>query len=194
MGSHGEPTSPDSRIGGGDDGANGNWRWTTAIGGGDSPPPSGTIGDSKEPRSKRLGEEGGGGRLRIRASPLQFPSNSSAETPMSCKQGRKTAENDSGSDSPRVILPQFPSQSAPGADGGAGEVVPQIGEPPPAGEFCPQNDQSKVQIFGGGLPPKFCTFGCWPSRPIGELADGRGGMALDFQLGADRLDRRRLKI
>ena len=58
----------------------------------------------------------------------------------------------------------------------------------------PLNYQRKAQNFGGGLPLKFCTFRCWPSRPIGELADGRGGMALDFQSAADRSDRLRLKI
>ena len=89
---------------------------------------------------------------------------------------------------------QFPLPSAAGADGEAEEAVPLIGEPPPAGEFRPKNDQSKAQTFGGGLPPKFCAFGCLPSRPIGELADGRGGMATDFQSGADPSDRRRLKI
>ena len=38
------------------------------------------------------------------------------------------------------------------------------------------------------------TFGCWPSPLIGELTDGRGGMALDFQSAADRSDWRQLKI
>ena len=179
MGSCGEPASPNSQIGGGDDGADGNWRWTMGIGVGDSPPPSGTIGDSKEPQSKQMGEERGGGLLKIRPLPLQFPCSSLAETLMSYKRGRKTAENASGSDAPQVVLPQFLSQSAPGADGGAGEVVPQIGEPPPAGKFCPQNDQPKAQIFGGGLPPKSCAFCCWPFRPIGELTGRRGGMASD---------------
>ena len=61
------------------------------------------------------------------------------------------------------------------------------------GRIPPQNDQPKAQTFGGDFPPKFCAFGWWPFRLIGELADGRGGMAPVFQSAADRSDRRRLK-
>ena len=44
-----DPASPDFRIGGEANGAHGDGRGTEQIGGGDSPPPSGAIGGSKEP-------------------------------------------------------------------------------------------------------------------------------------------------
>ena len=72
-------------------------------------------------------------------------------------------------------LPQFPLPSAAAADGEVGEPVLRIGEPAPAGEFSPENNQPKVQTFGGDHPLKVCTFGSLPSLSIGELADAGPG-------------------
>ena len=169
-------------------------RRTGETGGGDFSPPNAKIGGSKEPRPRRMGARWGVVGLKKRVPPLEFPSSSSAETPMSCEKRRERTVNGSGSTSSRATYPQFPFPSAAAADGEEGEPVLRIGEPVPAGKFRRQNDQPKVQIFGGGLPPKFCPFGYWPSRPIGELADGRGVMASDLQSATDRSDRLRLRI
>ena len=76
---------------------------------------------------------------------------------------------------------------------GGGGGSPNRGTPS-RGRIPPPNGRPKAQNFGGGLPPKFCSFGWSPSRPIGKLADGRDGMASDFQSAADPSDRRRLRI
>ena len=100
-----DPASPDFRIGGEANGAHGDGRGTEQIGGGNSPPPSGAIGGSKEPPiDGNWGRRGEDGFENSGPGP-EFLSSSSAETPMSCEQGRRTAGNDSGSDSPRVVLP-----------------------------------------------------------------------------------------
>ena len=87
--------------------------------------------------------------MKIRVPRPEFPNSSSAETPMSCEQGRKTAENDSGRNSPRVVLPQFPFPSAAVADGGGRGGGPRIGEPPPAGEFRPQTSNRRSRPSEG---------------------------------------------
>ena len=53
---------------------------------GHSPPPYPAIEGSKESRSTGMGEERGGLFLKIRIPRPEFPSSSSAETPMSCEQ------------------------------------------------------------------------------------------------------------
>ena len=124
MGSRGEPASPDFRIGGKANGADGAGRGTEQISGGGSPTPSGAVGGSKEPPIVGNGGDSGRAGLKIRVPGPEFPSSSSAETPMSCKQGRKRVGNDSGRDSPRVVFLQCPLQSVPGADGEPGPNRP----------------------------------------------------------------------
>ena len=113
---------------------------------------------------------------------------------MSCGKGRKTAGEDSRGKSPRVLSANSRSHRPPWPMEGRWSRFSQSGGTASWGRIPPPNDQTNTQNFGGGLPPKFCPFVFWPSPPIGELADGRGGMATDFQTAADRSDRRRLKI
>ena len=61
MGSCGEPASPDSQIGGASDGAPRGALETRGIIGGDSPPPSRTIGGTKPPIDGYRRMAGGGG-------------------------------------------------------------------------------------------------------------------------------------
>ena len=86
--------------------------------------------------------------------------------------------------------PPIPVSSAAMADGGAEESGSPNWGTASRGRTPPLNGRPKARTFEGVLPLKFCAFDCWPSRPIGELADERGGMAADFQSDTDPLDRR----
>ena len=120
MGSRGEPASPDFRIGGQANGAGGTRRGTEQIGGGDPPPPSGAIGGSKEPPIDGNGANAGRAGLKIRVLGPEFPSSSSAETPMSCGKGRKTGGDGSGSESPRAVSSNSRSNRPSGPMGSRG--------------------------------------------------------------------------
>ena len=123
-----EPTGlPDFGIGGKADAAHRNGKGTGAMGRGDSPPPSVTIGSSKEPRSTQMGAGVGGPVLKIRVLGPEFRSSSSAETPMSCKQRWKKAENDSGGESPRVLSANSRSNRPCQPMEGRGRRFPQSG-------------------------------------------------------------------
>ena len=131
--------------------------------------------------------------LKIRVFGPEFPSSSSAETPMSCGKGRKTGGNGWGASLPKLSPPIPAPIGRCGRWRGGGGCSPNRGTAP-HGRIPPQNDQPKAQNFGGKSPPKVCAFGWWPFLLIGELADGWGGMAPVFQSAADPSNRRRLKI
>ena len=172
MGSREEPASPDSQIGGGDNGADGNRRRGTPL------RRPGTIGDPKEPRLKRLGEERGGGCLKIWASPLQFPSSSSAETPMSCKKRRKTAEEGSEIKSPRGLSSNSRFRRPPRPMEGRGSrFFPdyQIG----GNGDGPHGDGQRTRETGrGDFPPPNATIGGSKEPRLRPMGARRGVVGL----------------
>ena len=193
MGSGGKPGSPDFRIGGGNDGAPERGRDKGGFSGGGSPPTPATIGGSKEPRSTGLGAGPGGPVLEIRVVGPEFPSSSSAETPMSCGKRRKTWGDGSGSESPQALSPIPAPIGRRGRWRGGGGGSPNRGTAS-RGRIPPGKKAPKGQNFGEEVPPKICAFGFSSIPPIGELADARGRIAPKFQSVADRSDRLRLKF
>ena len=174
MGSRGEPARTDLRIGGGRDGAGGGAPGMRGIGGGDSPPPSRAIGSSKKPRSTVMGSRRGKRVWKIRVPRPEFRSSSSAETPMSCKQGRETAGTVSGSNSPRVVFLQFPLQSALGADGEPRPTdLPDFGIGAKA-DGAHGDGRGTMGSGGGESPPPLGTVGGSKEPPIEANASGAG--------------------
>ena len=149
MGSRGEPASPDFRIGGSADGGHGGGREKGGIVGGKSPPPSKTIGRSKDLRSKRIGEERGGPGLEIRVPRPEFPSSSSAETPMSCEKGSQTAGEDSGDEFPLALSPnsRFHRPRRPMERGGS--RFSESENPLPRGNSPPQTTNQRCRPSEG---------------------------------------------
>ena len=97
MGSRGEPASPDFRIGGKANGADGAGRGTEQIGGGDSPPPLGAIGGSKEPPIDGNGAQRGEGRFensgpRTRISKQLIGGNADELQPREGNGGKRLGE------------------------------------------------------------------------------------------------------
>ena len=151
-------------------------------------------GDRKSPRLKRMRAGRGGAGF----------GNSGPWTRISkqliggnADELRKRTENGGrrlGRESPLAPSPPIPAPiGRRGRWRGGGGGSPNWGTTS-HGRIPPQNDQPKAQNFGGKSPPKVCAFSWWPFRLIGELADGRGGMAPVFQSAADPSDRCRLKI
>ena len=72
-------------------------------------------------------------------------------------------------------LPQFPFQSAPPADGGAGEAVSPIGESPPPGEFRPptMNRRSRPSE-GTSLRSSAPLVSRHPARSVNSPMGGAG--------------------
>ena len=78
---------------------------------------------------------------------------------MSCKQGRETAENVSGSNSPRVVFPQFPLQSAPGADGEPGATGLPVFQNGGKADAAHRDGQGTEGIGRGYSSPPSTTIG-----------------------------------
>ena len=189
-----EPTGlPDFGIGGKADAAHRNGQGTGGMGQGNSPPPSASIGSSKEPRSTQMGAGGGGPVLKIRVLGPEFRSSSSAETPMSCKQRWKKAEKDSGGESPRVLSANSRSNRPRRPMEGRGRRFPQSGNRLPRADSAPKRTTEGADLRRGppseGLPLRLLAIP--PDRRTRRWAVPDGP---DFQSAADRSDRLRLKI
>ena len=147
----------------------------TENGGGDSPPPLGAIGSSKKPRSTAMGTRRGGPGLensgrhtRISKQPI---GGNADELQKTMENGGKELGG-RGSPSP---LPQFPFQSAPPADGGAGEAVSPIGESPPPGELSyPTNNRRSRPSEGTSLRSSAPLVSRHPARSVNSPMGGAG--------------------
>ena len=155
---------------------------TEEIGGGESPPPSATIGGPKDLRSKQMGAGKGEGRLKIRVWRPEFLSSSSAETSMSYGKVRKMAGEDRRSKSPRVLSANFHSHQPLRSMEGRGNRFPQLGNRPPRATFAPKRPTEGRKLLRG------LTSEVLQLRLVAILAHRQtrrcgGGDGLEFSIG-----------
>ena len=136
----------------------------------------------KSPDRREWPRGGGGPGLEIRVARPEFLSSSSAETPMSCEQGRETAGEDPGGESPRALSPNSRPIGRRGRWRGGGGGSPNRGTAS-RGRIPPQNEPTEGADLRRGTPSEGLHLRLLAIPPDRRTRRGAGRDGPGFSIG-----------